>query len=94
MTEVEKYMKFQELRALARAKIDEHRFPSDTNPLSVSGSRGIKPIRCSLCDEFVDAGQIAYKVIAESDLTMGNVHVDLHFRCHAAWQLEVAGIEL
>ena len=79
---------FDALRIQARAKIDMGMLPA-TMPSGVIGDYVVEDTRCRLCGQFIKMREFRYVVRAHSKV-MGDQHYNLHFLCHAAWQLEVS----
>jgi hypothetical protein len=78
----------EELRALASYQINAGNFPLARNLKSVSGEHLMMNRRCSLCCKSIEAGDFAYRLVANSQKTLSDQVVNaLHFECHAAWQL-------
>jgi hypothetical protein len=75
-----------ELRLLARSRIEEGRLPS-TVPARAWAGRG-SDAPCSLCDKIIASGEVEYEVESRAGEST-RIH-RFHFLCHAAWQLECA----
>jgi hypothetical protein len=85
-------LEFTALRERARDLIQKARLPGTTRPDNVSGHTITRSTRCVLCDIFAEPGECFYEVHAQGK-GMGSQIYGFHFLCHAAWQLEAAGVK-
>jgi hypothetical protein len=87
-------LELKTLCALARTKIDDdaEKLPNTTKPNSVAGdSHPTTSPLCDLCGERIKPREFRYRVSVDSKGSSDLV-CTLHFRCHAAWQIEAAGL--
>jgi hypothetical protein len=81
------------LRDRTRVLIKAGKLPATTKPSTIEGSNTVQPVRCHMCDNIIEAGQIKITVRAPG-LAFGDTsYGPLHFACHAAWQLEAIEAE-
>ncbi len=77
-----------ELRRVALERIERGLLPTQI-PKTVWAGHGTEQA-CSLCDEAIRRTDMEYELV-ESDGSAGRRIVRFHLRCHAIWQLELAG---
>jgi hypothetical protein len=74
-------MVYQDLRLLARARIDAGELPP-CEPVMLLGTTGCGT-RCALCDAPITTGEVQYEVEVAS--RRGSCW-RFHIRCHAVWR--------
>jgi hypothetical protein len=89
----EEYDRFQQLKALARMKIEQGELPSSSNSVtseSGGGSRHLDP-RCRLCEELIKPDDpLWHRILAETTAPAPpdrrKFFPELHARCFYIWQ--------
>jgi hypothetical protein len=82
---------FDALRIKAREKIDAGALPKG-DPTRVNGDRVAHDTPCNLCGQVIKKSEFSYLIKAPGRAMSDSQYI-LHFLCHAAWQVEVAGVK-